>query len=240
MTIDAIAIEAAAEPAMTFGRRDRKKQATRRALRYAALDLVAERGFAKVTVEDIAEAADVSTRTFFNYFPSKEDAVIGADPERVEELLASLRARPVDESPVEALSWVMVQYAGTIDEELNDFGEGRAAWFRRLSIVRQDPDLHGAYAGHVSEIERSLVEALAERLGRDPDHDPYPALVTGTVVTAARVAGLYWSANGGTESLATLTRAAVDCLANGLVEGEMFCVMAPRSGPSHPNRRKAR
>src|ERR1700689_2440924 len=104
-----ILAEVRADP-IAQGRRDRKKQATRRALRNAALDLVAERGFAHVTVEDIAGAADVATRTFFNYFPSKESAVIGADPERAAEVRASLLGRPLGETPLEALRAVTVEY----------------------------------------------------------------------------------------------------------------------------------
>jgi AcrR family transcriptional regulator len=213
-----------ADPDSDVGRRDRKKNATRRALRNAALTLVAERGFAHVTVEDITEAVDVSTRTFFNHFPSKEAAVIGADPERIGQLKSSLLARPDEESPVEALRAVSVEYAANIEAEFDDLGEGREAWFRRFSIVRQDPELLGAYVGHITEVERTLVEALAERLGKDPAHDPYPALVTSTVLAAGRVAGLYWSANGGVDSLARLTGAAIDCLANGLVEEKSIAI----------------
>jgi AcrR family transcriptional regulator len=135
-----------------LGRRDRKKQATRQALRSAALRLVAERGFANVTIEDITEVADVAPRTFFNYFPSKESAVIGADPERVALMRSSLIGRPSTESPIEALRAVLVEYTGAIAGELDDLGEGREAWFRRYCAVRDDPDLRGAYAAHVSEL----------------------------------------------------------------------------------------
>jgi AcrR family transcriptional regulator len=206
------------------GRRGRKKNATRRALRNASLRLVAERGFANVTVEDIAEAADVATRTFFNYFPSKESAVIGADPERIEQLRLSLLARPLRESPLRALRSVLVVYAAMIDEEFDDLGEGKQAWFQRFCAVRADPDLLGAYAAHMSEVERSMTRAMAERLGTDPDHDPYPALVTATALAAVRVAALYWSANGGEDSLARLTGVAIDCLGKGLAQA------TPRQG----------
>jgi len=205
------------------GRRDRKKQATRRSLRNAALELVASRGFAHVTVEDIAEAADVATRTFFNYFPSKESAVIGADPERIEEFRVSLLTRPVDESPLEALGSVLVEYAGTIDEDFSDLGEGKKAWFQRFCAVRSDPDLLHAYAAHMAEIEQGLATALAQRLGTDVRHDPYPALVTAATLGAARVAAMYWSANGGEDSLARLTASAIDRLAKGLAHDNKIC-----------------
>lgn len=210
-----------------FGRRDRKKQATRRSLRKAALELVAERGYAHVTVEDIAEAADVATRTFFNYFPSKESAVIGADPERIEELRTNLLARPPEDEPLQALGAVLVEYAATIDEDFDEFGEGKKTWFHRFCAVRTDPDLLYAYAAHMAEIETSLATAIAQRLGTDPCHDPYPALVTATALSAARVAAMYWSANGGEDSLARLTGEAIESLSRGLV---------PNEGPLGPQR----
>jgi len=206
------------DPGPHGGRRDRKKQATRRALRDAALELVARRGFAHVTVEDIAEAADVATRTFFNYFPSKESAVLGADPERLEELRSHLLSRPVSESPFEALGAVLVDYAQGVDEDLDDLGETKKAWFQRFCVVRSDPEMLGAYAAHMAETEGSLAIAMAERLGKDPYHDPYPALVTATALAAARVAAMYWSANGGEDSLARLTRVAIDGLAKGFAD----------------------
>jgi AcrR family transcriptional regulator len=223
---------AAAVSPSECGRRDRKKLATRQALRNAALQLVADRGFANVTVEDIAEAADVATRTFFNYFPSKESAVIGADPGRVEQMRLSLLARPSEESPIEALRSVLVGYTAAIAEELDDLGEGRDAWFSRLCVVRTDPGLLGAFGAHIAQIERTLTGALADRLGTDPTHDLYPALVTATALASVRVAALYWSANGATESLAVLTGRAIDSLADGLIHGKAVTV-TPAGSQGH-------
>ena len=89
------------------GRRERKKQATRQALQDAALRLVAERGLDQVTVEDISEAADVATRTFFNYFSSKEEALLGNSPRNVAAVHRLVVERPTGESPLEAVCQVL-------------------------------------------------------------------------------------------------------------------------------------
>jgi AcrR family transcriptional regulator len=121
---------AAGEPRVSL--RERKKLATRRSLRRHALDLVAKRGFANVTVEDIAEAADVSPRTFFNYFPSKEAALFGADPDRA----ATLRERLVREAPgapaLEALRIVIADEAQAAADELRELGDDPLDWLRRM------------------------------------------------------------------------------------------------------------
>src|SRR5262245_10871046 len=85
------------------GLRERKKVETRRALQSAAGRLAAELGPDGVTVEAIAAAAGVSARTFFNYFPSKDDAIAGVTPAHSSELLADLVDRPAGETPLEAL-----------------------------------------------------------------------------------------------------------------------------------------
>ena len=97
---------------MTSGLRERKKLATRLALHEAALRLVAERGLDAVSVDDIADRADVSPRTFFNYFPSKVDAILGLDPEAPRQQADAFLDRPAGESPVQALRAVARAQAG--------------------------------------------------------------------------------------------------------------------------------
>jgi AcrR family transcriptional regulator len=198
--------------------RERKKLATRRSLRRVALDLVAERGFARVTVEDIAEAADVSPRTFFNYFPSKEAAVIGADPDRV----ATLRERVVREAPgepaLDALRVVMAGEAQAVADELGELGGDPVDWLRRMREARADPHLRAAQAAQMSMVERFITEGLAERLGADPERDPYPGLLAATATGVLRATITFWAGSGGTLPLDQLVDQAFRALADGLPE----------------------
>src|ERR1700761_3734658 len=143
--------------------RERKKLATRRALRRAALDLVAERGFSHVTVEDIAEAADVSGRTFFNYFPSKEAALFGADPEQIPALRERIIGQAPGEPALEALRMIMVTNARAVADELGELGGDPVDWLRRMKGAHTDPHLRAARAAQMAMGERAIAEGLAER-----------------------------------------------------------------------------
>lgn len=86
-----------------IGRREENKQRTRSALEEAAARLFEERGFGATTVRDIAAAAGVGERTFFRYFPSKEDLVLGQVRDLIPGLMDRVRARPPAEPPLMAL-----------------------------------------------------------------------------------------------------------------------------------------
>src|SRR5262249_61158973 len=85
------------------GGRERKKDETRRALREAAHRLFAEKGFTQTTIDDITEVADVSRRTFFRYYDSKEDLLRTDVADLLPVMLAALRARPAEEPPLAAI-----------------------------------------------------------------------------------------------------------------------------------------
>jgi AcrR family transcriptional regulator len=207
---------AADEPRASL--RERKKLATRRLLRRIALDLVAERGFAHVTVDDIAEAADVSPRTFFNYFPSKEAAIYGTDPDRA----AALRDRVAHQAPgepvLDALRSVMASEAEEVADELRELGGDPAGWLRRMKEARADPHLRAARAAQMAMVERAIAEGLAERLGTDPDRDPYPGLLAAVAAGVFRSSMTFWAGSGGTAPLSQVVDLAFRALADGLPE----------------------
>ena len=134
---------------MTSGLRERKKIATRAALHEAALQLVAERGLDSVSIDDIADRADVSPRTFFNYFSSKDDAVLGLDPDASTRQVSALRARPADEAPVQALRAIARAQAEEMATDTH-------LWELRLKVIDATPSLLGRLAAAFGEGERAL------------------------------------------------------------------------------------
>src|SRR5699024_12618851 len=97
--------ETAAEVSAPLGRRERKKQDTRRALKDTALSLALQNGIEHVTVEDITDAVGVSPRTFFNYFDCQEDALVGQTTRVSAEVHAAILARPADEPVLQTLRY---------------------------------------------------------------------------------------------------------------------------------------
>jgi AcrR family transcriptional regulator len=198
--------------------RERKKLATRRLLRRVTLDLVAERGLANVTVEDIAESAEVSPRTFFNYFPSKEAALFGGHPNRADELRRHITHDAPGEPVMSVLRTVMAQDAEAVTDELRLLGGEPADWLRRFKAVRADPLVRAAQAAHMALIERAIGEGLAARLGANPETDAYPWVLAAAATGVARACMAFWAGSAGAVQLSDLMDQAFQALADGLPE----------------------
>jgi AcrR family transcriptional regulator len=194
---------------VTTGLRERKKLATRRAIHEAALRLVAERGLDGVSIDDIAHRAEVSPRTFFNYFPSKDDAVLGLDPEASRRSAEALLSRPAAETPVQALRAVGRSQAEEMatDTEL---------WRLRLKVIEAHPALLGRLAAAFGEGERVLATALADRTGTRVGVDVYPTLLAAVAGVAMRTSLHRWLASDFTARVPDLLDEAWDALAAGL------------------------
>jgi len=194
---------------VTTGLRERKKLATRLALHEAALRLVAERGLDGVSVDDIAARADVSPRTFFNYFSSKDDAVLGLDPEASRRQVELFLARPPSESPVRALRAVS-------RDQAVEMADDTELWPLRLTVIDGNPALIARLAAAFGEAEKALAEAVAERTATRVGADVYPTLLAAVAGVAMRTALHRWLATDFTTSLPDLVDEAWDALEAGL------------------------
>ncbi len=198
--------------------RERKKLATRRELRREALRLIADRGYSNVTVEEIAEAANVSPRTFFNYFPTKEAALFGADPELAEATSDAIVHQSPGEPVLNVLRALMRNRAAEVENEFAELGGDPLEWLARMRASRTDPHLHAAHGAQMAAIERSLAEAIARRLGTTPGQDPYPGLLASIATGVFRSSMAFWASSGGTVPLDHLVDLAFGALASGLPE----------------------
>lgn len=193
---------------MSNGLRERKKAETRAALQDAAIRLADRDGIDKVSVEAIADAVGVSPRTFFNYFPSKEDAIVGMSPSIPSPLAGYLRERPAGETPLESLRL-------SVRASVERLQEDPDRWVLRRRLVQRHPELATRYAARLAEVEQDLVVEMARRLGVDPERDTYPAILVGAAMVATRVAMTVWQEYDDPPDLGRLIDESFAHLANG-------------------------
>jgi AcrR family transcriptional regulator len=171
------------------GLRERHRKRTAADLEEAALALFTEKGFDAVTIDDIAASADVSRRTFFRYFASKEDVILSDHPRRLGELEAALDRRPADEPALTALRHAIISLAGSFEEQ-------REHMLRRFRLINETPALEARSLCLQRNWETGVTEMLAGRMGVDPGEDLRPGVVAATTMAAMRIATANWLAMG--------------------------------------------
>jgi len=192
------------------GLRERKKQQTRAALSWAALRLAVERGLGNVLVEDIAAEADVSPRTYNNYFSSKAEAITWRHLDRARRMADLLRARPPGEPLWESITCAAVAQAG------GERASPEPEWIAGVRLMLSEPELQGEFLKAEAAAERECAVVIAERTGSDADRDLYPRLVAAAIGAAIRVANEQWLRAEPPVPLAPLLRDALTQIAAGL------------------------
>ncbi|HEY7048172.1 MAG TPA: TetR family transcriptional regulator [Jatrophihabitantaceae bacterium] len=168
-------MSSSAEPSTT-GLRERKKARTRAALRDHGLRLFREQGYHATTIEQIAEAAEVSPSTFFRYFPSKEDIVLVDDLDAV--LIAAFETQPTEKSPIVAVrDAIAAVLAGLTDED-------REREQQRQELMLAVPELRATMMDEFRRNIDMVAEVVARRLGR-PANDFEVRVFAGAVIGAA-------------------------------------------------------
>jgi AcrR family transcriptional regulator len=180
------------------GRRERKKARTRAAIRHHAMRLFRERGFQATTVEQIAEAADVSQSTFFRYFPTKEAVVLEDDLDAP--MMRAFRLLPPELGPIAAMRIAFKQVVAQMTaEELEEERE-------RNRLILEIPELHASLLDEWTRGLRMIAQLVAERSGRDPD-DPQVRLFAGALIGVGFSALMSWAEDPSADFYAVMDHA---------------------------------
>jgi AcrR family transcriptional regulator len=173
-----------------LGLRERKKQQTRETIARMALELFAERGYDETTLAEIAEAADVSPRTIFGYFQSKEDILFCEEPAFFDDLKRRLSDRPAGTTTIDVLRELLSSLEPP-DEQAK----------LRKQIVARDPSLYTKMRARHAQLEPLLAESIAKDLGAGPD-DVRPPLIAASMTAAFTTASdRFFEAQSGGEPI---------------------------------------
>ena len=179
----------------TVGLRERNKLRRREQITDAALRLFAERGFDGVTIEQIADAAEVSRRTFFRYFARKEDVIVAWKEQMADELRAALAERPEQEAPLDAVHRALATVAA-------GYAERPELTLGLMRLFEGGPKLHTG--AEYEDWDVVLADGIARRMRVDAARDATPRLIA-TVGFAVLTATIEtWAADGGKDDLVAL------------------------------------
>ena len=168
---------------------ERRRRLLRDEIGMIAVDLFASRGFDAVTVDDIAEAAGISGRTFFRYFRSKDLVLLRDQERRIGQLREALASRPDDEPVLDAVRHALLAMAA-------DYEADRDHAVRWAQVIARTPSILPRFAGYAAEFMGAVTGTVAERMGLDPSRDLRPGVVAVAMTGATHVAYEQWLLDG--------------------------------------------
>ncbi len=191
-----------------MGLRERKKRERRRCIEDAAIELFERTGFDATTIEDIAVAADIAPRTFFYYFPTKEDVVLADYAARLDRILDELGQQPHTEKPWNALRASFVIVAADYEAHRDDL-------IRRFTIMAANPSVYARSLQLQAGWEDALAQVLDHRAGQHADTIE-SRLLAAASLACMRSSLRHWLASDFDAALPTLIDRCFGRLANGL------------------------
>ncbi|MGW3961002.1 TetR family transcriptional regulator [Amycolatopsis sp. NPDC005003] len=192
----------------TLGLRERKKRRTREALIDAAQELFCANGFEATTIDQIAEAVEVSSRTFFRYFSSKEDVALALADEQITAVLEAFAAQPAGLPVLTALRTAAVEVIRAYEADARFHG--------LQDLISVSPALTAARLERAIARFDEVAGLVGARMGVDPAVDPRPYLVASVALCAVPPAIVAWRAAGRPGPESELTGQAFDLLGAGL------------------------
>ncbi len=195
--------------AESTGLRERKKEQKRGRLKDAALELFAERGFDDVTVDEVAERAEVSKSTLFRYFETKEDLILADTRGHGDAFLAAFAERPVDEPVLSSLRAAVHSLVSNVQAD-------RARFQRRTRIVADSPTLSSRSLERQIEWEDGLARAILPRFPDRDDAEARASVIAAATLAVVRIATRRWVAAEDSSSLEDHLLPAFDVLADEL------------------------
>ncbi|WP_345593453.1 TetR family transcriptional regulator [Streptomyces marokkonensis] len=217
------------------GLRERKKQRTRDTLLRSALELFTERGYEETTVDDIAETADVSQRTFFRYFASKEEVAFFVSRLAEAHFVDAVRRRPPGEAPLDSLRQALVESWSTIGEAVERLVP-LELHMRFYRVIESTPALLAAHLRRATELEEEIALVIADREHLDVEADPRPRVVVAVFGAVMRVTERIWSTrdDAGLAALRDLTASYLDQVGPALTGDWRSTPGAERIGRADP------